>query len=187
MADQKDIPPLSEHEGALLDVLRRHEPVTGYQIAQIYGKSPVASFNKSKGQIYPMIRRFNKAGLIEGSFVEGDGRGTEIWRCTEAGLAALRQWSRQILDAHLLLDDPLRTRVMAFDLLTEQERFEWIVDAKAKIAQKIEQIEEYHSDLDVPFESFVRDNSMAALRMRMDWLDRMLFAYSGALGRSDPD
>ncbi|QLC23042.1 hypothetical protein HFP51_13120 [Parasphingopyxis sp. CP4] len=185
MADQEELPTLSEHEGALLDVVRRHEPVTGYQIAQIYGKSPVASFNKSKGQIYPMIRRFNKAGLIEGSFVEGDGRGTEIWRCTKTGLDALRVWSRQILDAHLLLDDPLRTRVMAFDLLSEQERLEWIVDAKAKIAEKIKQVEDFHTDLDVPFESFVRDNSMSALRMRMDWLDRMLFTYSGTLGRDD--
>lgn len=187
MANQDEVPALSEHEGALLDVVRRHEPVTGYQIVQIYQKNPVASFNKSKGQIYPMIRRFNKAGLIEGSIVEGDGRGTETWCCTDAGIQALRQWSRQISDALLLLDDPLRTRVMAFDLLSEKERLEWIVDAKAKIAQKLEDIETYHADLEVPFERFVHDNSVSALRMRMDWLDRLLFAHSDALASEETD
>ncbi|MEO1169143.1 MAG: PadR family transcriptional regulator [Pseudomonadota bacterium] len=180
MIEQNEIPTLSEHEGALLDVVRRNEPVTGYQIAQTYGKSPVASFNKSKGQIYPMIRRFNKAGLIEGSYVEGDGRGTEVWSCTEKGLAALRHWSRQILDAHLLLEDPLRTRLMTFDLLTEKERFDWIMSAKAKVAQKIEEVEAFNSEVDVPFQQFVHDNAISSLRMRMDWLDRLLFAHTKA-------
>lgn len=178
MAESEEIPTLTEHEGALLDVVRRNQPVTGYQIAQTYGKSPVAAFNKSKGQIYPMIRRFNKAGLIEGSYVEGDGRGTEVWSCTEKGLEALRHWSRQILDAHLLIEDPLRIRVMTFDLLTEKERFDWIMDAKAKVAQKIQEVEAYNSEMDVPFQQFVHDNAMSALRMRMDWLDRLLFAHT---------
>ncbi|WP_299322165.1 PadR family transcriptional regulator [Parasphingopyxis sp.] len=178
MAASDEIPILSENEGALLDVVRRNQPITGYQIAQGYGKSPVAAFNKSKGQIYPMIRRFNKAGLIEGSYVEGDGRGTEVWNCTEKGLEALRHWARQILDAHLLLEDPLRTRLMAFDLLTEKERFDWIMDAKAKVARKIQEVEAYNSEVDVPFQQFVYDNAISALRMRMDWLDRLLFAHT---------
>ncbi|QLC24753.1 PadR family transcriptional regulator [Parasphingopyxis algicola] len=187
MSKSQETQTLSEHEGALLDVVRRNQPVTGYQIAQIYGKNPVAAFNKSKGQIYPMIRRFNKAGLIEGSFVEGDGRGTEIWSCTEKGLEALRIWSQQILDSHLLLDDPLRTRMMAFDLLTEEERFAWIVEAKAKIAEKLEQVEAFNNQVDVPFQRFVHDNAISSLRMRMDWLDRLLFAHTRSGTANEPD
>lgn len=178
MAETRDSQQLSEHEGALLDVVRRYQPVTGYQIAKIYGKNPVASFNKSKGQIYPMIRRFNKAGLIEGSFVEGDGRGTEIWNCTEKGLDALRHWTRQILDSHLLLDDPLRTRMMSLGLLSDQERFDWIVEAKLKLAEKLQELEEYNKKVDVPFQQFVQDNAVSSMRARMDWLDRLLFAHT---------
>ena len=76
---------------------------------------------------------------------------------------------------------------MAFDLLSEKERLEWIIDAKAKIAQKIEKLDAYHAELDVPFEKFVYDNSISALRMRMDWLDRLLFAHSDAVVSEDAD
>jgi len=178
MAETRDSQQLSEHEGALLDTLRRFQPVTGYQIAKIYGKSPVAAFNKSKGQIYPMIRRFNKAGLIEGSFVEGDGRGTEIWSCTEKGLDALRCWTRQILDSQLMLYDPLRTRMMALGLLSDQERFNWIVEAKLKLAGKMQEVEDFDKENDVPFQQFAHDNAVSSLRARMDWLDRLLFAHT---------
>ncbi|MEM8696114.1 MAG: helix-turn-helix transcriptional regulator [Pseudomonadota bacterium] len=187
MDDPTDIPTLSEHEGALLNVVRHKQPVTGYQIAQYYGKSPVAAFNKSKGQIYPMIRRFNKAGLIEGSFVEGDGRGTEVWRCTDKGLEALRIWAREILDAHLLLDDPLRTRMMVFDLMTDQEKLAWILEAKAMIAAKLDEVKEFDQEIEVPYQSFVHDNAVSSLRMRMDWLDRLLFAQTGAGRKSGKD
>jgi DNA-binding PadR family transcriptional regulator len=175
MAASKNIPDLTDHEGALLAEVLRHQPVTAYRIAKLYSMDPVTSFNSSKGQVYPMIRRFSEAGLVEGSSVSGDGRGTEKWRCTKKGEAAVKRWAGQVKPSHLLLEDPLRTKVMSFDLLSHDERVQWVLDAKTQLAAKLEELEEYARQVDVPYQPFVHDNAVNSLRSRMDWLDRMLF------------
>ena len=92
---------LSDHEGALLDLVRRTEPVTAYRIVKIFDLSPVAAFNTSLGQVYPTIKRLAKAGLVEGVAVEDDARGTAKWRCTDKGVAALREWVLDIKSSHV--------------------------------------------------------------------------------------
>lgn len=176
MAAKSKIPDLSDHEGALLAEVLRRQPVTAYRIAKLYSMDPVTSFNSSKGQVYPMIRRFAEGGLVEGSSVSGDGRGTEKWHCTKKGEEAVRRWARQVKASHLLLEDPLRTKIMSFDLLSDEERVQWILEAKEKLAAKLEELEEYGKQVDVPFQPFVHDNAVNSLRSRMDWLDRMLFS-----------
>jgi DNA-binding PadR family transcriptional regulator len=133
---------LTDHEGTLLSLVLRAQPVTAYQIARIYELSPVSNFNTSKGKIYPIIHRLRELGLVRTRLVKGDARGTEQLTCTKAGEKAIKGWVLETRPTHLLLDDPLRTKVQSFGLLTPDERVRWIVEVKAQLIKKLEEVED---------------------------------------------
>lgn len=165
---------LTDHEGTLLALLVRAGPITAYQIARVYEESPVTSFNTSKGKLYPLIRRLRERGLLCAQAVPGDARGTERVDATEAGREAARRWALEIRPGHLLLEDPLRTKLQSFDLLSRDERIEWCVSAKAMLKEKLDRVEAYRGEAEVPFQDLVHDGAVSAIRARMDWLDRVL-------------
>ena len=170
---------LTDHEGTFLSLVLRIQPTTAYQVTKIYEASPVNNFNTSKGKIYPLIRRLTERGLLAKQLVEGDGRGTEALLCTKEGEKAVRAWVRQIRDTHVLLDDPLRTKVQSFGLLTKEEQIAWIAEAKALLHGKLAELEAYRSEVDVPHKDFLHDNAVSMTRARLDWLDRMLIGIVG--------
>lgn len=165
---------LTDNEGPLLALVLRTQPITAYQIAKVYEESPVTNFNTSKGKLYPLVRRLRERGLISAQAVEGDARGTERLVCTRLGKRAVKAWVQETRPGHLLLEDPLRTKLQSFDLLTREERIDWIEKAKAQLLQKLEALEEYRAEVEVPFKDLVHDNAVSQLRSRMDWLDRTL-------------
>jgi hypothetical protein len=75
---------------------------------------------------------------------------------------------------HILLEDPLRTKLQSFDLLSRDEQLEWIVEAKSELQEKLEELEAYAAEVTVPFKELVHDNAVSSVRSRMDWLDRVL-------------
>ena len=174
---------LTDDEGTFLALLIRVQPATAYQISRIYDESPVSNFGTSKGKIYPLIRRMKARGLLSTRTVSGDARGTEQLQCTKAGEQAVRRWVRQIRPAHLLLEDPLRTKLQSFHLLSKEERIEWISEVKNQLHGKLAELEAYGSQVDVPFKDLVHDNAVSSLRCRMDWLDRVL--HSVVMGGPD--
>lgn len=165
---------LTDNEGTLLALLARAQPLNAYQIAKIYEESPVSNFNTSKGKLYPLIRRLKACNYIESEETRAGGRKVELLRCTAQGQQAVRAWVMRTREPHLLLEDPLRTKIQSFDLLTRDERIEWIVDAKAALAAKLEEVEQYGREVDVPYQEIVHDNAVSSLRARLDWLDRTL-------------
>jgi DNA-binding PadR family transcriptional regulator len=166
---------LTEHEGMLLSVVLREEPLTAHQIYKIFEQSPVISINASKGQLYPAIARLKKRGLLHGRKVAGDARKTEDLSTTDAGREAVRSWTNDITDAHVVLDDPLRTRLFSFTVLTREERLQWIARAKALIKQRREAVTQYNKSVDVPYQEFAYRSIMESLRLKMEWLDDLLF------------
>jgi DNA-binding PadR family transcriptional regulator len=164
---------LTDNEGTLLALVLREQPLTAYQIAKIYEESPVSNFNTSKGKLYPLIRRLRERGLVAAAPPAG-GRKAEHLSCTPRGREAVRRWVRVIRETHLLLEDPLRTKVQSFDLLTRDEQIEWLVDARSHLAAKLQQVEEYALEVDVPFHNLVHDNAVRSLKSRLDWLDRSI-------------
>ena len=106
-------------------------------------------------------------------------RGTEALNCTRAGEKAVRAWVRQIRDTHVLLDDPLRTKVQSFGLLTKEEQIAWIAEAKALLHGKLTELEAYRGEVDVPYKDYLHDNAVSTTRARLDWLDRMLIGIVG--------
>lgn len=166
---------ITEHEGMLLALVLRQQPVTAYQLFRMFEQSPVTSINSSKGQLYPAIRRLRERGLLDARKVAGDGRKSEELSVTDAGQAAVREWTRNIEPVHIVLDDPLRTRILSFDVLSREERLEWIARAKALVKQRRAIVDEYDASVDVPFQDFAYSSVTETLRIKMEWLDELLY------------
>jgi DNA-binding PadR family transcriptional regulator len=164
---------LTDDEGTFLALLVRIQPSTAYQLSKIYAESPVSNFGTSKGKIYPLIRRLRDHGLIHVRPVEGDARGSELLECTRGGREALKRWVKQIRPGHLLLEDPLRTMVQSFDILTPTERLAWINQARTALRGKLEELEAYSSLVSVPHKEAVHDNAVSSVKCRLEWLDRL--------------
>jgi len=164
---------LTDDEATFLSLLVRVEPATAYQVSKIYADSPVSNFGTRKGKIYPLIHRLKERGLIRSAPVRGDGRGSEELSSTDRGREAVRQWVLEIRERHLLLEDPLRTKVQSFGLLDRVEQLAWIGTAKGALRAKLAEVENYGADVDVPYKDQVHDNAVSSLKMRLDWLDRL--------------
>lgn len=165
---------LTDNEATLLALVARGEPITAYQISKVYEGSPVSNFNTSTGKIYPIIKRLKAANYVRALLVEGDARGTEQLVTTSEGKEALRAWIKEIRPAHLLPEDPLRTKVQSFELLSRDERIEWISHLKMRLLEKLESVEEYGREEWAPYQHLVHENAVRVLRTRMDWLDIVL-------------
>jgi hypothetical protein len=76
--------------------------------------------------------------------------------------------------SHFLLDDPLRTKVQSFDLLSKEERIDWIVRSRVGLREKLDELEAYAATVQVPFQDIVHDNAVSSVHARLEWLDRLL-------------
>lgn len=168
------MPRLSDHEGIFLSLVLRLQPTTAYQVAKVYEQSPVTNYKTHKGKMYAIIDRLVARGWLEKRPVARDRRGTEQLFCTDAGRAAVREWVLAIEPSHLLPDDPFRTKVQSFGLLTPEEQVRWAVDVREQLRGKLVELEAYGREVDVPFKAFVHDNAVRSLRMRMDWIESVI-------------
>lgn len=175
---------LTDDEGTFLALLVRVQPATAYQLSKIYAESPVSNFGTSKGKIYPLIRRLKERGLIRSRPVPGDARGSERLESSHRGREALRRWIKQIRPGHLLLEDPLRTMVQSFDLLTPDERGAWIKQAREALEGKLQELDEYAAGVFVPYKEAVHDNAVSSVRTRLEWLDRLEASLFGGRASS---
>ena len=166
---------VTEHEGLLLSLVARRQPVTAYQLFKMHEQSPVISINSSKGQLYPAIRRLKERRLLEAHRVAGDARGAEELCLTDDGRSALGSWVSRIDDSHIVLDDPLRTRVPLLNVLSREEQFEWIANAKALVRARVAMIEDYDRSPEDAYQQFARQGAMDVLLAKMEWLDELLF------------
>lgn len=165
---------LSDHEGTFLSLVLRLQPTTAYQVAKVYEQSPVSNYKTHKAKMYGIIERLVARGLLEKHAVANDRRGTEQLYCTAAGRDAIRRWVLSVPPHHLLLDDPLRTKVQSFDVLTPCERLRWAVDARSHLLGKLTELEAYGREFDVPFKAIVHDNAVRAIRSRIEWLESVI-------------
>lgn len=168
----RNVPRLTDDEGTFLALLVRIQPATAYQLSKVYAESPVSNFGVSKGKIYPLIRRLKQKRLLRTEPVK-DLRGTEKLAVTTLGREAVRRWVLEIRPNHLLLEDPLRTKVQSFELLSEDEQFELIAAAEAGLQEKLAEVRNYAATVTVPYKRQVLDNAVTAIRARITWLNRV--------------
>jgi DNA-binding PadR family transcriptional regulator len=173
MAKKQPVDTVSEHEGMLLALVLRRQPVTTYQIYKFFEQSPVSSINSSKGQIYPAIRRLKERALLKAEPIRGSKQ--EELSVTAIGKDAVRKWTNSIGPAQIALDDPLRTRVLSFDVLSREEQIEWVARAKSLVKGRREALDEYNKSVDVPYQQFAYQSVSETLRVKMEWLDELLY------------
>src|SRR5215218_594672 len=82
---------LSPTSRAILGVLGLG-PRSGYEIKSLVDGSTRFFWAASYGQIYPELRRLAEAGLVEGTADPQGGRRRTVFRLTDAGASALRDW-----------------------------------------------------------------------------------------------
>lgn len=159
----------------LLALILREQPVTAYQLVKVHEQSPVSSINASKGQVYPAIRRLKDRGFVTSEKVVNDRRQSETLSTTALGQAAVRQWLTNLELSHVAIEDPLRTRVLSFDLLTREERFEWIIRAKKLVKERQDLIERFGESISEPYQQKALFNAIVTLSAKMKWLDELLY------------
>src|SRR5699024_7136215 len=55
---------VSEHEGTVLGMVARWQPLTRYQLLKAFERSPISSYNTSKGSLYPLVSRMIGRGFL---------------------------------------------------------------------------------------------------------------------------
>lgn len=163
---------VSDYEGSLLALTLRNQPISAHQLHRMFERSPVSSLNRSKGNVYPLIRRLKERKLLAAESAQ-DRRSKEYLVCTELGELAVKQWVNDVEISHILVNDPLRTKIISFGLLGKEEQLDWIGRVTAMVADKLAEVEEYNADVSIPFQELVYSNTQKALSMRLTWLNEI--------------
>lgn len=184
---------VNEHEGTVLGMVARWQPVTRYQLLKAFERSPISSYNTSKGSLYPLVGRMMVRGFIVAE--TGDGpRESELISLSPLGREALHRWIMRIGVQHGMVHDPLQVRILALCELPLADRVRWVVSAKDLLLGKKAELKEYHQKLTVPFNEIVYNFGVATIDAKLLWLDRLLVqivdnqeperhvAYSGSKG-----
>jgi DNA-binding PadR family transcriptional regulator len=175
---------LTDQEGPVLALVLRQQPITPYQIASYFERSPMVIFGTSHGKLYPLIRRLQSQGYLEGEVSTGDGRRATQLRLTDLGRTALKAWIETLRPEHDLTHDPLRKKVLAFDLLTRDEQIRWIETTRSRFAIKLDEIERAPIDGAGPYGEFLRMNAAIAVQGRLEWLDELFKQIPKASNRN---
>jgi DNA-binding PadR family transcriptional regulator len=131
---------LTELEGAILSAVRRGDGITAYRLRQAFAASPSMEWSGSAGAVYPAMRRLKAAGLLAAT-VSGDARGTEHYKVTKAGEAALLAWAGDVARAVSAGTDPFRSRVPEWLLLGRARRAPMLRDIAKALTERCKVLE----------------------------------------------
>src|ERR671937_629073 len=95
-------------------------PRSGYEIKTAVDGSTRFFWAASYGQIYPELRRLERAGLIEGTASATGARKKKDYRLTEAGSAELVKWLGNVPQMPELRDESLLKLFFSDQLPLEQ-------------------------------------------------------------------
>jgi len=98
---------------------------TGYDIKGAVDESTRFFWNASYGQIYPELKRLEKAGLVSGKLAPTGGRKRKEFELTNAGREALVTWAAGPADMPVLRDESLLKLFFA-DAVSHEEAIEQI-------------------------------------------------------------
>lgn len=173
-------PVLTELEAHVLAQIAVHQPVSAYDVMKALARSPVSSLSGSTGAIYPIVKRLRERGLVESAPVKGSPRRTEALTSTPEGRAAAARWVGAVSEADLLPHDPLRSKILFFDLLTKQEQMRFLLEASRALEAKLEQIEAYARTLDGANAELAIAGAVNSTKARRRWLQDVLLEISQA-------
>jgi DNA-binding PadR family transcriptional regulator len=172
---------VNEHEGAVLALIARLQPVTRYALYKAFKELPTTSYNASKGSLYPLIGRMIDRGFAVAGGLKGPRQG-EVLKLTRLGNKALSRWIVQTGPEQSFTRDPLLLRMMSLNDLKPTERIRWIADAKAAILEKRQEINSHRRSAEGPYMDIVQGIALSMIEAKLEWLDRLLIQVV-----NDPD
>jgi DNA-binding PadR family transcriptional regulator len=164
---------VNEHEGAVLGLIARNQPLTRYQLYKAFQQSPTTTYNTSKGSLYPLVARLIDRGLI-GVESSKSQRDAELLSLTKSGYRALTHWIEQTGPQHSIVNDPMLFRVLALSDVSRDERIRWIADAKGLLLDRKEALNAHQDSAKSPYDDIVQGTALAIIDAKLEWLDRLL-------------
>ena len=164
---------LTELEAVTLGCVASQGAVTAYQVRQRFLRSPSARFSGSAGAIYPLLKRLETRAFVSSRKAPTGKRPAREYSIMRAGRAALRAWLRNSLEpAEVVVDDPLRTRMLFLDQLSPAARLEWLDQAEQAVRDQTELMANYEKEnvFDSPFAQLATENARRLNRARLAWL-----------------
>lgn len=174
---------VNEHEGAVLGLIARMQPLTRYQLFRTFQQSPTTSYNTSPGGLYPLVGRMIDRGFVETEPGKGK-RASEMLALTPLGYKALTRWVEYTDPQHSFVHDPLLLRVRSLGDLSRDDRLRWIADTKILLLDKKKELK-IHQQADAgSYEDIVQGTAVAIIDAKLEWLDRLLIQVVGESSRN---
>jgi len=143
---------------------------TGYDVKGIVDKSTRFFWAASYGQIYPELRRLERAGLVEGENAPTGARKRKEYRLTDAGRAELVSWLSSPPQMPELRDESLLKLFFA-DALPVEEALEQLRERQAGHERFLAILREIDArpGEDPPFVDLVLRYGIAYAEFNVEW------------------
>ncbi len=170
---------LSRLESAVLGLISRGAPCTGYWIRRQFQESRSSYFSGSAGAVYPAVRRLEERQLVLSTAAHRGKRRSLQYRLTPLGKEALRSWLLPPLPPEdvAFSMDPVRTRVYYLEALAPNERRRFVdeaLDQARRRASAIEAEAGSRSGGDDLFDYLGALGVLYEARARVGWLEELL-------------
>ena len=166
---------ITELEYSVLGVVWQSGPLTAYEIAKPFARSPSTYWSGSAGAIYPLVKRLEDRGLLQSETTEWNSREKRVFTITDEGLKALREWLSPPFtpDVGAVSFDPIRTRVSFLGALPARQRERFLDDAERVIREQLTTLQEMQQREEAAgnrFEALAGRGGMYELQARLKWL-----------------
>lgn len=178
MATRKDTR-ITELEGAVLGLLWKHGPCSGYTIRKGFLESSNPHWSGSRGAIYPALERLARRGLVGRRRDDVGRRRGRRFSITNRGLDALRGWIDRPSDPRIVAPppDPLRTRLPFLAVLPPAKRRRLLLELRQSVKRELQGFTaggEHHVRLsDNLVNRLLAEGIHATLVARLAWIDRV--------------
>ena len=151
------------------------KPRSGYDIKRIVDNSIRHFWAASPGQIYPELKRLERAGWIEGDDVPRGGRPRRVYRITTAGSAALQGWLAGY-ETRVELRDESLLRIFFSDAAPREQGLGLIAARREGYRQMLTHLESLDDGTgpDPPFVDVVYRWGLDYCRWGIEWFDAQL-------------
>ena len=161
----------------MLGLIWHDGPTTSYAVRTTFEQSPSDYFSGSAGAIYPLVKRLERAKLIRSRAVRRDGRSARMLEITDAGVDALKAWVGPPIEERMaaVSFDPIRTRLLFSEVLSNAKRMKLIDDAEEALAQVVAELSarwrhEANGEGNDPFARIATRGALDMARARLRWI-----------------
>ena len=157
----------------LLDLLAG-EPMSGYDLARLFGASMGNVWPAQHSQIYPELGKLAAEGLISQT---GEGaRGRKVYETTPAGVDELRRWLRESEPDYSFRNEAL-LRVFCLWVLPPDEALEYLARDRVEYVRHLGYIENVIATRDWAANAVARASRLSIefgrrfYAMQIEWID----------------